>query len=160
MKHLTRYNGIHVVAPTPDTFMVRLGDGLTLHIVPRRHILMQHLIAGSAINLVKDIFAQVGNDAQRATDKRIFEDAPMVAGPYAPANYRTLPDKSRHLCIMVDGVPQWHHCPAPSRLNALIAETATLSPAVAAEQVLCRLDEAPAVFDATVLRAMKRPEAA
>jgi hypothetical protein len=151
------YNGIDVVA-TADKFLVQLGDRWTLHTVPRRHILEQHLIAKNAVTLLQDIFDLRG-DAAQAIDRVTFEKSPMVAGPFAPANYHTLPDGSRHLCIMVAGVAQWHHCPAPSCLNELIAETATLSPDAAAEQVLCRLDGATQDYYARVLDAMA-PKAA
>ncbi len=158
MKLKAHYNGIDVVA-TADRFLVQLGDRWTLHTVPRRRILMQHLLAGSAVTLLGDIFARVRNDAAQAIDRVTFEKSPMVAGPFAPANYHTLPDGSRHLCIMVAGVAQWHHCPEPSRLNVLIAETAILSPIVAAERVLCRLDSATQDYYARVLDAMA-PKAA
>ncbi len=168
MKVKAHYNGIDVTAPTPATFLVRLGDGLTIHRVPHRESLQKHLLAGSAVTLLQDIFARVRNDAAQAIDRVTFEKSPMVAGPFAPANYHTLPatttssllpDGSRHLCIMVAGVAQWHHCPAPSCLNALIAETATLSPAAAAKRVLCRLDGATQDYYARVLDAMA-PKAA
>jgi hypothetical protein len=65
-----------------------------------------------------------------------------------------LPDRSLHLCITHDGVPQWHHRPSPERLETLINEAAELSPDACVEYVLGRLDQAVAEYDKSVLSEM------
>jgi hypothetical protein len=156
----TDTGGIEVrLSELDGLYFVRLGDGLTIQLVPHRERFEADLAAdpGRTLDLVIQVRAGERSEAQQLIYTRTFNSLPAGEAGCRVRTFRTLPASGRFL-VMEDGTQ--HFCPTPECLVRILREASQRDKEARAAvpdaaYVLLELEKLPAADTKATLETMK-----